>query len=299
MTVLEAETKIVTTLLHPPLSSVPRKNDGKSRLPANFLPSSNTVICGRGKACSTASGNRRLRKIVNSYLQPYSQARNKLEKSSIVSTIITKIKEDNAAGAFVKFEDSVWWEVDDAVAREKIGCLLRDCLHTQYRSSTKAKLARRKALKTVEDTTDDYLPAPVMSTSNESQSTATESTSSMAEDIFGPNSTGSYYPIAETQVRQNTRLPYKSMQDYCSLLSHYIDDQGSRPRRADFLRDCLPVSASADFIGSSSLARNQQNARFSTRSALEQACSLVMEDNDNDSLEHHDLPDDISGIFED
>jgi hypothetical protein len=50
-------------------------------------------------------------------------------------------------------EDVIWWEVSyDALARKKVGCLLRDYLHTQYRSSAKAKLAKlakRKARKTM------------------------------------------------------------------------------------------------------------------------------------------------------
>ena len=154
MTVCDAETKIVTALSQPPLSSVPRKSDGKSRLPANFLPSPNTVICGRGKACTTSIGNRRLKSIVNSFLKPYSVAKNKLERSAIVSSIVGAIK--RGGGSFVKCEDGIWWEVDDAFAREKIGCMLRDDVHTQYRSSAKAKLARRKASKTLEEKSTFY-----------------------------------------------------------------------------------------------------------------------------------------------
>jgi hypothetical protein len=47
------------------------------------------------------------------------------------------------------------WEMDDSVAREKVGCLLRDRLHSQYRSSSKAKMAKRRALKAVASSSDD------------------------------------------------------------------------------------------------------------------------------------------------
>jgi hypothetical protein len=126
-------------------TSTSMNNNGKSKLPHNFLPSPHAVICGRGKACSSSPGNKSLRRIINSYLTPYSEARNKLEKSAIVSSIVGSIKQAAPNGAFVKFEQGCWWEVEDGVAREKVGCLLRDSLHTQYRSSTKAKLARRRA----------------------------------------------------------------------------------------------------------------------------------------------------------
>jgi hypothetical protein len=115
------------------------------RLPADFVPGKHSVICGRGKACFKSAGNQNLKALVISSLKQYSEARNKIHKSSIVSGIIAQIKKKTPEGAFIKQEHGLWWEVDDSFARDKIGCLFRDCLHTQYRSSTKAKLARKKA----------------------------------------------------------------------------------------------------------------------------------------------------------
>jgi hypothetical protein len=83
--------------------------------------------------------------MVQYFVKPYSEAKTKFEKSNIVSAIIATIRQACPGGGFVKFEEGEWWEVDDGFAREKIGCLFRDYLHTQYRSSTKAKIARRKA----------------------------------------------------------------------------------------------------------------------------------------------------------
>jgi hypothetical protein len=130
----------------PPRNNKNNNNIRKRKLPQNFLPSPYAVICGRGKACSSSPGNKNLRRIINSYLTSYSEARKKREKSAIVSSIVGSIKQAAPNGAlFCKFEGGCWWEVEDGVAREKVGCLLRDSLHTQYRSSTKAKLARRHA----------------------------------------------------------------------------------------------------------------------------------------------------------
>jgi hypothetical protein len=118
---------------------------GIRRLPADFVPGKYSVICGRGKACFKSAGNQNLKALVSNSLKEYSEARNKIHKSSIVSGIIEEIKTKSPEGAFIKQEDGAWWEVDDCFAREKIGCLFRDSLHTQYRSSTKAKMARKKA----------------------------------------------------------------------------------------------------------------------------------------------------------
>lgn len=124
-----------------------KKNGKKTRLPDNFIPGKYAVICGRGKACTSSTGNRNLKSLILSYLKAYSQARTKVDKSTIVSTIIASVRQAAPDGAFVKLEDGAWWEVEEAFAREKIGCVFRDCLHTQYKSSTKAKLARKKASK--------------------------------------------------------------------------------------------------------------------------------------------------------
>jgi len=118
----------------------------KKRLADDFSPCAYSVLCGRGSKCTKSTGNQNLKRLVLNYLKPYSEATNKVEKTSIVSAIIRSVKEQAPNGAFIKYEDGAWWEVDDAFAREKIGCLFRDCLFTQYRSSTKAKLARKKVM---------------------------------------------------------------------------------------------------------------------------------------------------------
>ena len=119
-----------------------------------FIPGDKTVVCGRGRLCQQSPGNVFLKSLVRDYLKPYSQATTKIDKSTIVSSILNTAK--NVAypkPAFVKAdEDNVFWQVDDAYAREKIGCMFRDILYPQYRSSNKAKNARKKKLQPVTET---------------------------------------------------------------------------------------------------------------------------------------------------
>jgi hypothetical protein len=114
-----------------------------SQLEVNFYPSDSSVICGRGKGSYDHPGNRRLRMLVNKFAADYSQADRKLAKSAIVTNIITEIRQEG--GIFCKYEKGKWFEVRDYNAREKVSALLRDLLPTDYRSSTKAKSARRRA----------------------------------------------------------------------------------------------------------------------------------------------------------
>jgi hypothetical protein len=87
------------------------------------------------------------------FVGKYSQLSRKEEKTEIVSEILKMVKDacPDERFAFVQYHDGRWWEVETLIAREKIGAVLRDCLHSKYRSSTKSKLERRKAKRLEEE----------------------------------------------------------------------------------------------------------------------------------------------------
>jgi hypothetical protein len=131
--------------------SIPRRapaprppSDAKtgSQLGIDFEPSDYSVICGRGKENFNHVGNRRFRILTSMSMERYSRTdNNKATKSAIVSEIVAIVRQ--AGGNFCKYKRGEWYEVGDYYAREKVSSLLRDLLHTQYRSSAKAKIARR------------------------------------------------------------------------------------------------------------------------------------------------------------
>jgi hypothetical protein len=126
--------------------SVPRPptSDPKTgmQLGVDFEPSDYSVICGRGKENFNHVGNRRFRILTSMSMERYSRTdNNKATKSAIVSEIVAIVRQ--AGGNFCKYKRGEWHEVGDYYAREKVSSLLRDLLHTQYRSSAKAKIARR------------------------------------------------------------------------------------------------------------------------------------------------------------
>lgn len=125
--------------------SKPSTNHAKRQLAADFVPSSFSVICGRGKECFDSEGNKRFRQIINKFLESYAAAPGKSEKSAIVSKAMNIIREASPQGAFVKCEKGIWFEVSTRYAREKVGAWFRDCLHNKYKSSSKAKHARKMA----------------------------------------------------------------------------------------------------------------------------------------------------------
>jgi len=131
------------------LSSEQQFGGQKRKLPHTFCPGPMDVICARGSAVYNHPGNKRFRDIIQMNLKRYSEARNKMEKSQIVSVIVASIRTASPEGGFIKLESGWWYEVGDHIAREKVGQSFRDSLHTMYRSSSKAKNHRSKAKKTL------------------------------------------------------------------------------------------------------------------------------------------------------
>ena len=100
-------------------------------LPEGWTPSPWSVLCGRGKDCFEAIGNRRFRILVEANLEKYASATSKLAKSIIVMGVLDAIREgSNQIGGFVKQDPKTkrWVEVNDDVSREKIGQQFRVAL---------------------------------------------------------------------------------------------------------------------------------------------------------------------------
>jgi len=95
--------------------------DHMKALAEGFRPGPMDFICARGNQAYNHAGNKRFRAIVESYLEEYSKATSKVEKSVVVSTIIDLVREASPNGGFVKKEKGRWYEVGDQIARDKVG----------------------------------------------------------------------------------------------------------------------------------------------------------------------------------
>jgi hypothetical protein len=146
---------------------------GRSQLGADFQPSKYSVICGRGKYNYDHIGNYHLRSLASTFVTDYSKAGRKMVKSAIISNIVATIRQEG--GCFCKFDNGSWFETGDDCAREKVSSFFRDKLHNHYRSSAKAKNARRIVAQRVQREqneaqtqqygTDDLLDSSVTSSS--------------------------------------------------------------------------------------------------------------------------------------
>ena len=144
-----------------------RKN--MTPLPADFKPGNYSVILGRGKV-NSSTGNRRLKIIAQLHLPAYVAAKSRREKSYVVARVLEIFQQCNDnVGAFIRKDakSGYWYEVDDSMAREKIGVVFRDLSPAgQYRSSTKNKVARRRQRKEERSAGKSMMPQPDPSSSS-------------------------------------------------------------------------------------------------------------------------------------
>lgn len=128
----------------------------KSKLPEDFKPSDNDVICGKGKNVFSHEGNRRFRQLVEISLDRYNEANTRGKKTQVVQDIVEMVRmNSNNGGGFVRQDKSGrWWEIGSQCSKEKVGHTIRESLmHNEpHKKDERRKLraynkARRTARK--------------------------------------------------------------------------------------------------------------------------------------------------------
>lgn len=117
-------------------------NKGMTRLAVDFTPGPYHVICNRGKRAR--EHNQTFREKIKESVDAYARAESKLYKSLVVSSVVEFFRKASPNGGFVKECGGIWYSCSELLAREKVGQALRDKLHSQYKSSSKAKRRRWK-----------------------------------------------------------------------------------------------------------------------------------------------------------
>jgi hypothetical protein len=125
----------------------------KVLLPKYFEPGPYTVMMGcreQRNGFRNSIGNLTLNEVCRCYVNKYSVG-NLVERGQIVTTVLELMYSYSPIGAFVRCQDGRYFEVEDVVAREKIGSDLRNFLPEKYTSASAnrraARIKRNKALK--------------------------------------------------------------------------------------------------------------------------------------------------------
>lgn len=106
-------------------------SEGQKLLPFDFAPSLDDVICQKGRQAYCHPGNTNFRLILSLNVERYGAAPSKTSKSAIVNEIVDFFREKkslNGGGGFVRFDKGSghWYEIRDAMAREKVGFSVRE-----------------------------------------------------------------------------------------------------------------------------------------------------------------------------
>ena len=160
------------------------------------VPNAMDVLFGRGRLIQEHPGNIRYRHLIETNRDEYEKA-SKLRKTELAKTIVSIIKygnEENKAtksfegGRFLKLDGAGWVEVDDQVARDKIGHSFRNRrASTNSNNATAASSLKTVTKKDAASRLHDQMSSAVSSrsssprVSSDSESDLSISASSMAK----------------------------------------------------------------------------------------------------------------------
>jgi hypothetical protein len=108
------------------------------------VPKSTDILFGRGKSFREHPGNLRFGLIVESVFDRYEGLRRRSEKKNFTQEVVLKIK--SMGGRFLRQEAGFWQEVDDDLARQKVGHTLRSrrSIKVEEREKTEEKAKEDK-----------------------------------------------------------------------------------------------------------------------------------------------------------
>jgi hypothetical protein len=112
-------------------------------LPADFHPLPKTVVSGHKRIWRECPGNLYLKEAAHKFIPTYLAAKNKDEKSHVVTGILRIIHDECPMGAFVQVKDGHFYEVEDLFARDKIAGVLHDLLPNHYRTAIRSRCEHR------------------------------------------------------------------------------------------------------------------------------------------------------------
>lgn len=135
---------------------------GRDRLilPADYTPTADVCIIGRGKTVHEHPGNAKLNALVDANIAAYQSAATKGLKSAILWNILTELRNESKDNlGFVKKDPETgrWCAVDNINARINIAQAFRDRLSYSYKSSKQRKSIKRKRDLALLDMQEDYL----------------------------------------------------------------------------------------------------------------------------------------------
>jgi len=196
---------ILPTFLYQTVSS-------SSPEPPKFTPGPFDVICARGKQAHNHDGNKYFRGIVSDAIEEYSKVESKLQRSMIVTDIVTAIRE--RGNGFLRMDDTTgeWIECSDVLCREKVGQYIRLSLGRRYKSKSRSIKKSKKV---------NILPQSVLLSSTKEEDEKEEDS---FPQLFPLSSTSSSVPLNDRPIQHYDTTMTSTSTNYDTITTSYCTD---------------------------------------------------------------------------
>lgn len=112
--------------------------------PDGYEPTSKDILCGRGKGNLRHEGNQYFMKIIRANLQRYIDAPKRIDKSLVVSLIVSSLKDDGYSFVRQDTKTRRWFQLSEPQVHEKTGHAIRDILKKGGNTSEQQQLSQSK-----------------------------------------------------------------------------------------------------------------------------------------------------------
>jgi len=139
-------------------------------LPEGYEPTNKDILCGRGKGNLRHEGNQYFMKIIRANLQRYTDAPKRIDKSLVVSLIVSSLKDDGYKFVRQDTKTRMWFQLSEPQVHEKSGHAIRDILKKggaaaqQQQSQSKQAINTNTNINPVPTNEPDFVASQILST---------------------------------------------------------------------------------------------------------------------------------------
>lgn len=181
-------------------------------LPEGYEPTGKDILCGRGKGNLRHEGNQYFMKIIRANLQRYTDAPKRIDKSLVVSLIVSSLKDDGYKFVRQDTKSRRWFQLSEPQVHEKTGHAIRDILkkggnqaQQQQQSQSKQAMNMNNNLNSAPTNEPDIVASQILSTALKVSKLVEKSkidfTALSASQAMAPN----FVASSDPQQRRNSR----------------------------------------------------------------------------------------------
>ncbi|CAJ1959423.1 unnamed protein product [Cylindrotheca closterium] len=137
--------------------------------PEGYEPTNKDILCGRGKGNLRHEGNQHFMEIIRANLERYNNAPKRIDKSLVVSLIVSSLKDDGYKFVRQDTKSRMWFQLSEPQVHEKAGHAIRDILKkggnaVQQQSQSKQAINTSNNFDSAQTNEPDIVASQILST---------------------------------------------------------------------------------------------------------------------------------------